>query len=188
MKRWRSELVVALLAATSTVAVLQYRAWRELSALRLDAAAAEQRLRQLAPVTRLGDAYDAARKSLEMRLRVLESIEPRRWRLWVRPPGASAGRPSGRDTGESRAPDGGARLAELMAALAKGPAIERLGMESGRLEVSFAAASPGAIERLTQELRRHGLITGFTISESDPAGGTLRAVLDESYASPGVVR
>jgi len=183
MKRWRSEAVVALLAATSTVAVLQYRAWRELSALRLDTAAAEERLRQLAPVTTLGEAYVAARKSLETRLRVLESLEPERWRLWARPAGGSASGPSGRDVGESSAPDWGARLADLTAALSKGPALESLRIEAGRLEASFSAPSSGVVERQARALRQQGLIGEFTISEPRPGAHSLRAVLDEHYTS-----
>lgn len=187
MKRWRSEAVVALLGAIATVTVLQYLAWRELSELRLETAAAEQRLRRLAPVSTLGEAYDAGRKSLEMRLSVLESIEPLRWRLWAQPPRGSAGRSSGRDAGESR-PDWGARLADLTAALSKGPAIESLRIEAGRLEVSFSTSPPDAVESQARRLRQQGLIGDFTISEPRDGTRILRAVLDESYTSAGDAR
>jgi len=170
MRRWRSELATAALAVAVWVTLFQYHAWHELKRRHAEIAAARARLGELEPIRARIGAYLAARKSLETRLRVIESIEPGRWRNWP------------------RQEPGGTPLADIAAALSSGPPVRTLKLEAGRLEVSFATGSPGAAEDAARILRERGLITSFTVAGTERDGGTLHAILNPEYTTSGAPR
>jgi hypothetical protein len=162
VKRWRSELVVALLVSLAAAGYLASVRWAAWSDVQRRLVGVREGLARLAPIVARVETYGRARAALEARLEVTRSVEQRRRQGW----GARA-----------------RELTLLTLSLTKWPGVERLRIEPEGLELSLSHGSTESIDAAARELVERGLIESFAIAGTGPEARTLEATLKRP--SPG---